>query len=141
MSLRNEQCRKVCRIIDDALANRPAERDSLIIAVQIAFETLERMSSSSPNCSESPNGWMPCEKKLPEKSEKYEVTIKNVTTIFDGETGEVVERVGYYVDCDIYKSYLLRKWHRYDGGQVITWRKLPEPYQPRRMNHETNHMS
>ena len=92
---------------------------------------LEWLNSEVSNCSESPNGWISCKKKLPEKSEKYEVTIKNVTTIFDGETGEVVERVGYYVDCDIYKSYLLRKWHRYDGGQVIAWRKLPEPYQPK----------
>ena len=92
---------------------------------------LEWLNSEVSNSSESPNGWISCKKKLPEKSEKYEVTIKNVTTIFDGETGDVVERVGYYVDCDIYKSYLLRKWHRYDGGQVIAWRKLPEPYQPK----------
>lgn len=94
------------------------------------IETVSECEEPSPNSSESPNGWISCKKKLPEKSEKYEVTIKNVTTIFDGETGEVVERVGYYVDCDIYKGYLLRKWHRYDGGQVIAWRKLPEPYQP-----------
>lgn len=72
MSLRNEQCRKVCRIIDDALANRPAERDSLIIAVQIAFEALERVYSSSPNCSETPNGWIPCTPEtMPEEAGTY----------------------------------------------------------------------
>ena len=38
MSLREEQCRKVCRILDDVLANRPTERDSLIVAVRKAFE-------------------------------------------------------------------------------------------------------
>ena len=38
MSLRAEQCKKVCRILDDVLANRPTERDSLIVAVQLAFE-------------------------------------------------------------------------------------------------------
>ena len=37
MSLREEQCQKVCRILDDVLANRPTERDSLIVAVQKAF--------------------------------------------------------------------------------------------------------
>ena len=47
MSLREEQCNKVCRILDDVLANRPTERDSLITAVRIAFSAL--------NCSEIPN--------------------------------------------------------------------------------------
>ena len=37
MSLREEQCNKVCRILDDVLANRPTERDSLILAVRKAF--------------------------------------------------------------------------------------------------------
>ena len=37
MSLREEQCKKVCRILDDVLANRPTERDSLVLAVRKAF--------------------------------------------------------------------------------------------------------
>lgn len=37
MSLRKEQCNKVCRILDDVLANRPNERDSLVIATRKAF--------------------------------------------------------------------------------------------------------
>ena len=32
---------KVCKILDDVLANRPTERDSLIVAVRKAFEALE----------------------------------------------------------------------------------------------------
>ena len=40
MSLREEQCNKVCRILDDVLANRPTERDSLIVAVRKAFKAL-----------------------------------------------------------------------------------------------------
>ena len=40
MSLRAEQCKKVCRILDDVLANRPTERDSLIVAVRKAFKAL-----------------------------------------------------------------------------------------------------
>ena len=39
--IRQEQCDKVCRILDDVLANRPTERDSLIVAVQKAFDALE----------------------------------------------------------------------------------------------------
>ena len=39
--IRQEQCNKVCRILDDVLANRPTERDSLIVATRKAFEALE----------------------------------------------------------------------------------------------------
>ena len=42
MSLREEQCQKVCRILDDVLANRPTERDSLIVAVRKAFAEPKR---------------------------------------------------------------------------------------------------
>ena len=40
--IRQEQCNKVCRILDDVLANRPTERDSLIVATRKAFEALEK---------------------------------------------------------------------------------------------------
>lgn len=46
MSIREEQCNKVCRTLDDVLANRPTERDSLIIAVRKAFESLEQLGNS-----------------------------------------------------------------------------------------------
>ena len=42
MSLREEQCNKVCRILDNVLANRPTERDSLIVAVRKAFAEPKR---------------------------------------------------------------------------------------------------
>ena len=41
MSLREEQCKKVCRILDNALANRPTERDSLIVATRKAFDAMQ----------------------------------------------------------------------------------------------------
>ena len=50
--IRQEQCDKVCRILDDVLANRPTERDSLIVAVRKAFDALEQAET---NCSEIPN--------------------------------------------------------------------------------------
>ena len=62
--IRQEQCNKVCRILDDVLANRPAERDSLIVAVQKAFDALEQAET---NCSEIPNNWIPCSERLPER--------------------------------------------------------------------------
>ena len=48
MSLRKDQCNKVCRILDNVLANRPTERDSLIVAVRKAFEALDRLPSAEP---------------------------------------------------------------------------------------------
>ena len=54
MSLREEQCKKVCRILDDVLANRPTERDSLIVATRSAFSAL-----SEPH-------WIPVTKQPPE---------------------------------------------------------------------------
>ena len=47
MSLREEQCNKVCRILDNVLANRPTERDSLIVAVRKAFKALAEPSQVS----------------------------------------------------------------------------------------------
>ena len=55
MSLREEQCKKVCRILDDVLANRPTERDSLIVAVRKAFKAL-----AEPH-------WIPVTERLPQK--------------------------------------------------------------------------
>lgn len=43
--IRQEQCNKVCRILDDVLANRPTERDSLIVAVRKAFDALEKQNT------------------------------------------------------------------------------------------------
>lgn len=42
MGIRQDQCNKVCRIIDDYLANRPRERDELIVAVRTAFKEADR---------------------------------------------------------------------------------------------------
>ena len=50
MSLREEQCNKVCRILDDVLANRPTERDSLIVAVRKVFEAEPHWIPVTENC-------------------------------------------------------------------------------------------
>ena len=57
MGIRQDQCNKVCRIIDDYLANRPRERDELIVAVRTVFKEADRKtenSSEKPNKSEIP---------------------------------------------------------------------------------------
>ena len=53
--IRQEQCNKVCRILDDVLASRPTERDSLIIAVRKAFESFEQFGNSEPLPSAQPD--------------------------------------------------------------------------------------
>ena len=52
MGIRQDQCNKVCRIIDDYLANRPRERDELIVAVRTVFKEADRKTE---NNSEKPN--------------------------------------------------------------------------------------
>ena len=52
MGIRQDQCYKVCRIIDDYLANRPRERDELIVAVRTVFKEADRKTENS---SENPN--------------------------------------------------------------------------------------
>ena len=63
--IRQEQCDKVCRILDDVLANRPTERDSLIVAVRKAFDALEAQQ------------WISVEERLPEVKQAVLVTTKN----------------------------------------------------------------
>ena len=62
MGIRQDQCNKVCRIIDDYLANRPRERDELIVAVRTVFKEADRKTENSSeitnNCkyAENPSG-------------------------------------------------------------------------------------
>jgi hypothetical protein len=60
MGIRQDQCNKVCRIIDDYLANRPRERDELIVAVRTVFKEADRKTENSSekpnNLSEIPTG-------------------------------------------------------------------------------------
>ena len=70
MGIRQDQCNKVCRIIDDYLANRPRERDELIVAVRTVFKEADRKTEPQydidkgtikcDNCSE--NGSYKCSK-------------------------------------------------------------------------------
>ena len=102
MSLREEQCKKVCRILDDVLANRPTERDYLIVAVRKAFKALEE-----PH-------WIPCSERLPKEDGSYLVS---------GKWGSGKKSVG---DCEfsVEDGYFQTAWN----FDVLAWMPLPEPY-------------
>ena len=104
MSLRSEQCKKVCRILDDVLANRPTERDSLIVAVQKAFEVLETAGIE----------WIPCSERLPEPNE---VVLISVNGNVDADW-IAVDNTGY--GC----WYRTMKY----AIDIDAWMPLPEPW-------------
>ena len=91
MSIREEQCNKVCRILDDVLANRTTERDSLIIAVRKAFESLEQLGNSEPLPSAQPDSkeLSFTQKKLDTISRQAAVDIcANAIDLWHGQIGE-----------------------------------------------------
>lgn len=98
MSLREEQCQKVCRILDDVLANRPTERDSLIAATRSAFSALSELH------------WIPCSERLPEVSGCYLVSVKN-------------DHKRRYS-----KTAWFGKDAWFARQDVIAWMPLPEPF-------------
>ena len=110
MSIRNEQCEKVCKILDDVLANRPSERDALIVAVQKAFDALED------------DEWVSVEDGLP----KIGHTVLATRLISESYT---------YVDMSSYQSDGWKSnFDTYDGTnpyKVMAWRPLPKPYKPK----------
>lgn len=111
--IRQEQCDKVCRILDNVLANRPTERDSLIVATKKAFEALEGSQ------------WVLCSERLPENGRQVLVFARSVHFAL-AKYDEMREADGTYkkqwVTFDAWKPF-------YRVKDVIAWMELPEPYQ------------
>ena len=122
MSLRNEQCNKVCRILDDVLANRPTERDPLITAVRKAFGALE----TEPQ-------WIPCSERLPE--EDTEVLISYRYKEGEGDTSNTDIDITTYGQMYFggnkvggYKHWRAPFEYFESNYEVIAWMPLPTPY-------------
>ena len=110
MSLREEQCNKVCRILDDVLANRPTERDALIVATRRAFDAL-----SEPHL-------IPVTERLPKNGEQVLVYARSVHYAL-AKYDEMREADGTYkkqwVTFDAWKPF-------YTIKDVMAWMPLPE---------------
>lgn len=109
--MRDEQCRKVCRILDDVLANRPTERDALIVAVRTAFNELKERRGPVIR-------WIPCEERLPEDEQEI---------LFSTKTGRV-HSGRYHDDNSANQWYSHRDRGRAWNNVVIAWMPLPKPY-------------
>ena len=124
MSLRNEQCNKVCRILDDVFANRPTERDALIVAVKTAMEHLASMTwipfktrpLTEEEKEEHPEWDCILDCKLPDDGQRILVTIR-----IRGH--EEVQQDEFYSDDG---SYLDSGYEI--GTEAVAWMPLPEPW-------------
>ena len=135
MSLREEQCKKVCRILDDVLANRPTERDSLIVAVQLAFNSLYE-----PH-------WIPVTERLPENNDPVNVTWVNHNPevyYMDIKDKPYTATAIYFRGKWFWYSCVIEDWLSEYGSnesllanlqeavdrdiEITAWQPLPEPY-------------
>ena len=135
MSLREEQCNKVCRILDDVLANRPTERDSLIVAVRKAFDAL-----SEPH-------WIPVTERLPEEGIPVNVTWVNRKPEFyysEIKDKPYTATAIYFRGRWFWYSCVIEDWLAEYGSnesflanlqeavdrdiEITAWCELPEPY-------------
>jgi len=116
--IRQEQCDKVCRILDDVLANRPTERDLLIVAVQKAFGALEGSK------------WIPCSERLPE--EKDAGILKKLGTSKRSEyvlaTVEVKGERMTVTACTYDGEWDWNMKYAFPDYKIIAWMPLPEPW-------------
>ena len=119
MSLREEQCKIVCRILDDVLANSPTERDSLIVAVRKAFESLEQFGNAEQLPSAQPVQWIPCSERLPDKSGTY------ICNCVESD----INHVTFIKWQSRYKRWDLNG--RRTFWRVTAWKPIPEPYERR----------
>lgn len=114
MSIREEQCRKVCRILDDVLAKRPTERDALCVAVDKAFEALKQSEQQRTG------KWIPVTERLPED---------DTVVLVCGKSG------GVYTAIHNNSKTWIRGWWKMNSKNhhcnPTAWMPLPKAYQPK----------
>ena len=108
--IRDEQCKKVCRILDNALENRPTERDFLIVAVEKAFNQLKQ----SELVKQLEQKWIPCSERLPEDG----------TEVFVYLFERKIPYIAWVEDCRWYTEDFEVEKENYP----IAWLPLPESY-------------
>lgn len=142
MSLRKEQCNKVCHILDDVLANRPTERNSLIVTVRKAFEALKVFGNSEQLPSTQPEQrWIPCSRRLPDDLAEVNVTYVNHDPepyyVFTKDKPSTASAVYYKGNWYWYSSTCADYLCEYgrndvdkvdDAIEITAWKPLPEPY-------------
>ena len=111
MSIREEQCKKVCRILDNVLANRPTERDSLIVAVQLAFNSLYE-----PH-------WIPVTESPKEEEKSYWVCLEGGGQCQCRWTNDV-----YGLGANEWSKWGWKKVDLPQYSKVVAYMPLPEPY-------------
>ena len=114
--IRQEQCDKVCRILDDVLANRPTERDSLIVATRKAFEALEAHEEQR---------WIPCSERMPE--EEYVLISKKPTKI-SGDKWCVIIAIRMADPRSRKVNWRDTGFGVIQDDNVLAWMPLPERY-------------
>ena len=128
--IRQEQCDKVCRILDDVLSNRPTERDSLIVAVRKSFDALERQR------------WIPVSERLPDDLAEVNVTWINhePEPYYDFVKDKPFTASAVYykgdwywyssVCVDVLAEYGENKFDKIaDVIEITAWMPFSEPYQ------------
>ena len=98
------------------------------------LKAIDELPSVQPetNCSEIPNNWIPCSERLPDKRGDYLVTLRG-----NGEP---------WVEIALWNETFGGRWQMVlyndvdysDISNVIAWMPLPEPYQGRGEEHETD---
>lgn len=89
----------------------------------VAEEALKKLPSIQPdtNCSEIPNNWIPCSKRLPEIDKEVLVTDGELCWVCSLFESQDIED-GLYQWEDNYGH-----WHEFETW--VAWMPLPEPYQ------------
>ena len=119
----------VNRLLDDIIKEKPKELGQLI-AYDKAIEIVKQEAYKfGTDINVGSNGWIPCSERFPECENGCETT----ALMFQLKTGTI--EVGYFgVGGKVREKYFRHYRNSTDGvdaSDVVAWKPLPEPYQPK----------